>query len=195
MPITHTPIHTSAEPEATVPESRFAAVHGILTDRQYDLPDRLIRLQGWRHDDAAAARRAGAALRLAPATCAALGFIVAFTGSWSLAVAALASALVGVFAANHPVETAYNAFACRTGRAMIPANRAAKRLGCMVGTTFFAAITVALVTGHETTATTLAVVMGSVAAAVAITNVCLPSIIFVLVRGSHRATARSMFAR
>jgi len=195
MPTTQTTHPSITAPDADVRESRVAAVRGILTDPRCDLPDRLIRVQGWRGDDAVSARRAGAALRLAPATCAVLAFAVAVTGSLPLAVATLASALVGVFAANHPIETAYNAFARRTGRASIPRNRAAKRLGCLIGTAFFTAITVALVTGNQNVATVLAVVMGSVAASIAITNVCVPSIVFTLMRGISRATATSLFTR
>jgi len=195
MPTIQTTGSVPTGPDAEVPGSRVAAVRGMLTDQQCDLPDRLIRLQGWRGDDAVSARRAGAALRLAPATCAALAFAVALTHSLPLAVATLASALVGVFAANHPIEMAYNAFARRRRRASIPRNRAAKRLGCLIGTAFFAAITVSLLAGSHTVATVLAVAMGAVAAFVALTNVCLPSIMFIVARGIHRATGTSVFAR
>lgn len=190
-----TTVPRSTTPDAVPPDSRISALRALITDAHCDVPDRLIRLQGWRGDDAAQARHVGAALRLAPAVCSVLAFTVAVTGSLPVVVAALASAVVGVFAANHPVETVYNAVARATGRTAIPTNRASKRLGCLIGTVFFTAVGVGLAAGNHAVATALAAIMGSVAAFVALTNICVPSILFILLRGVHRATARSLFAR
>jgi hypothetical protein len=175
-------------------DSNVGDLRSIIAEPGRTRPQRLLRLQGWRGAELAAATRAGAAHRLAPATCATLALVVAVTGSLPVAVFTLMTAVVGVFAANHPVETAFNRFARHTGRNQVPANRAAKRLGCLIGTLFFAAGSAAIVVGHIVAGRVIVGAMATVATLVAVTNVCVPSILFTLVWGSNRATARTLAA-
>jgi len=102
--------------------------------------------------------------------------------------------VIGVFARNHPIELGYNRVASRVGMIPIPANRAGKRLGCAIGTLMLGACGIAFFVDQPTLARVLAIAMGCVAAFVALTNLCVPSIIFTLLWGSDLATAPSLVA-
>ncbi len=167
--------------------SNYDDLKSILTDPEFDRSTRLLRLQGWRGADLATAVRAGNAHRIAPATCAALAWIVAITGSLPIALVTLLSAIIGVFAANHPLETAYNAIVLRRGGNPIPPNRAAKRLGCLIGTIFFGATSIALALDYVVAGRIIVGVMALVATVVAVSNVCIPSMIYTLTRGTAGA--------
>lgn len=147
------------------------------------------RLQGWRGDDLDAAVRAGRLGRLAPAACGVATLAAAATSSVPLTLAVLATALVGIVAPNHPVETLANAMARRSGRATLPANRAAKRLGCAIGSLHLAGGAVALAVGATVLANVLLVSLGVLAVVVAATGICIPSMIYTLQFGARRATA------
>ena len=192
--ITNHPTDTNTTNRSARAGSRVDDLRSIIAEPSRPLPERLLRLQGWRGAELAAAARAGAAHRLAPTTCATLAWVVAVTGSLPVAVFTLMTAVVGVFAANHPVETAFNMFAHRSDRNPMPANRAAKRLGCLMGTLFFAVGSAAIIVDHIAVGRVIVGVMAAVATLVAVTNVCVPSILFTLAWGSNRATARTLAA-
>ena len=99
---------------------------------------------------------------------------------------------MGAFAANHPVESALGAWSRRRGRPALPANPAAKRLGCAVGAVVLGAATIAFSEGAATTGTVLALSIGSLATFVAATNVCVPSMLFVSIWGEDRSTQRQL---
>ena len=171
-------------------ESNIASLKAVLTDPEHDRSTNLLRLQGWRGDDLeASVGAASIAHRLGPAACGILSLAAAVTGSMAIVLITLATALVGVFARNHPFETIYNVVARRTGRQPLPANRAAKRLGCAVGSVFLAGAAVAWIIGFDTLATVLLVSLGSLALFVAATKICVPSMMFTLAFGVDRATA------
>jgi hypothetical protein len=94
--------------------------------------------------------------------------------------------LVGVFAANHPLDSAYNVIARRRGGNPIPPNRAGKRLGCFMGTIFFGAASVAFMLDYVAAGRIIVGIMAAVATVVAVTNVCIPSIILTLTFGKAR---------
>jgi hypothetical protein len=96
------------------------------------------------------------------------------------------SAIVGVFAANHPLESAYNVIARRRGGNPIPPARAGKRLGCFMGTIFFGAASVAFMLDYVTAGRIIVGIMAAVATVVAVTNVCIPSIILTLTFGKAK---------
>ena len=173
--------------------SNYCALKSVLTDPKYDRATRLLRLQGWRGDDLDAAVQAGViGQRIGPVTCAALAWVVAITGSVPIAVIALISAIVGVLAPNHPSESIYNMIAHRFGGTSVPPNRAAKRLGCLIGTIFFLAASAALVLDYTTAGQIIAGVLAGVATFVAVTNVCIPSMIYTLLFGVRRAVGPSI---
>jgi hypothetical protein len=176
----------------TTTKTRLSELTELLTDPETERPTRLLRLQGWRGDDLACALDSGNATRLGPASCAVMAFGVAVTGSVPLAVIAGATALIGAFASNHPFEMAYNAVARRTGRTPVPANRAAKRLGCAIGTLMLAVSAVALATGATALGVGVAAFLGALAAFVAASNICVPSIMFTLLFGERKATAATL---
>ena len=172
-----------------------AAVNGVqqlttlLRDDRYAPSTRLLRLQGWRGTELREAVAAGQAHRLAPAFCAVGAAAVAVTGSAWLAAVLAVTAVVGVFARNHPVETVYNTVVSHLGRPTIPRNKAAKRLACALGTAFLGGSAAALAFGADGLGRGLAGVFAVVAAFVTVSNVCIPSMIFVGLWGSERSTS------
>ena len=104
-------------------------LNGILRDDRFDRPSRLLRLQGWRGPTVEEAIAAGSAHRLAPGFCAVGATAIAFTGSWPLALALMATAVTGIFARNHPIESIYNRLAPSIGRTPLPRNRAVEEIG------------------------------------------------------------------
>lgn len=186
--------HATDDPTAAT--SRFGDLKTLLTDPRFEREANLLRLQGWRDDGLTAAVDTNRiAHRLAPAVCGGLSFAVIATGSTPLLLITLASAVVGVFAANHPIESLYNAIASRRGQQQMPANRAAKRLGCAVGTGFLASAAIAGAVGYNTLATVLLASLGSLALFVAATGICVPSIMSTMLFGSDRSTRRRFLGR
>lgn len=164
----------------------------LLGDAALSPLERRTRLQGWRGDDARQADAAAVAQRLAPAACAIGAFAgVALRSPLVLGVFA-ASALVGAVAANHPFESLYNALAARRGRPTLPANRAAKRLGCAIGLVFLGGAAVAYAVGAEPVGLVLGVILGLTATFVAVTGWCVPSMLFTVLWGAERACERDL---
>jgi hypothetical protein len=174
---------------STPTETGVAQLTELLRDDRFDRSVRLLRLQGWRGAELTCAIGAGQAHRLAPGFCAVGAAAIAVTGSAWLAAALMGTAVVGLFARNHPVETLYNAVASRTGRSTIPRNKAAKRLGCALGTLFLGASSVSIALGAEVLGRSLAGAFAAVAGFVAVTNVCVPSMVFTTLWGTERAKA------
>ena len=154
--------------------------------------ERRTRLQGWRGADATCADNAKGAQRLGPAVCAVGALTGAALESPVVLGAFAATAVMGALAPNHPIESLYNRWASRRGRATLPANRAAKRLGCAIGVAFLGGAAVAYAVGATTLGLVLALVLAGTAAFVAVTGICLPSMIFTLLWGVERACAPSL---
>lgn len=94
---------TESETDRSLFACRLDEVTGILSDPRYARSTRVLRLQGWRGTDLDAALLVGPNThRLAPGLCASLALIGAVTGSVPLLAATTMSAVVGVFAPNHP---------------------------------------------------------------------------------------------
>jgi hypothetical protein len=164
----------------------------LLGDVTLSPVERRTRLQGWRGDDARRADDAALAQRFAPAACAVGAFAgVALRSPIVLGVFA-ATALLGAIAANHPFESLYNAWAGRRGRPKLPANRAAKRLGCAIGLVFLGGSAIAYASGASTLGLGLGLFLGSVAAFGAITGWCEPSMLFTVLWGAERACGRDL---
>ena len=170
----------------------YSDLHQTLADTKYDWSTRLLRLQGWRGDQVDLAAASGGAERVAPAFCAIGSLAAAALASPALAAFLAASAMVGAVASNHPAELVANAVAGRRGTAPLPANRAAKRLGCVMGVLLLGGATVAFAAGHQALGAILAGVMGVTAAFVAVTNICVPSVIFTLLWGTELAQAPTL---
>ncbi len=105
----------------------------LLGDASLTWTERRTRLQGWQGPEAELADRALVAQRVGAAACAVGAAIGAALESPVVFVAVAATALVGAVAANHPFEVLYNRWARSRGGGVLPANRAAKRLGCAIG--------------------------------------------------------------
>lgn len=173
--------------------NNYQDLNSILTDSNFERDMRLVRLQGFRGDEAEQALRSGFGGRLAPAVCGGGAVLGVVRASPVLLGILAASAVYGVLAANHPVEMAYNLFARRRGVAEVPANTAGRRLGCFIGTFFLGGATLAYASGATTLGAALGLSLGSLALFVAATNICVPSIIFTLIRGSDRTRIRAFF--
>lgn len=165
----------------------------LLRDDSLTRAQRLSRLQGWRGVDAARAEGAPLAQRIGPAVCAAGALLgAALQAPLVLAVVA-ATALAGAVAANHPFEVACNRWVVHRGGRRLPANRAAKRFGCAIGVVFLGGAALAFAYGATTLGLALSLVLGCTAAFVAVTGVCVPSMVFTLVWGAERAAAPGLF--
>jgi hypothetical protein len=160
----------------------------LLSDRRLTWGLRLAHLQGWRGSDATQAAAAQRAQRLAPALCA-VGAIVgaALASPFVLALFA-ATAVIGAVADHHPFEVAYNAAARKLELPVLPANRAAHKLGCVMGIAFLGGAAVAFGLGAVTVGVILAGTMGATGIFVAISGICVPSMMFTLVLGADRGT-------
>jgi hypothetical protein len=162
----------------------------LLVDANLTWSQRRTRLQGWSGPDAIQADANPAAQRIASAVCAIGAAAGAWTGSAVLLGVLATTALVGVFAPNHPFEWLYNHLTPTQHR--LPANRAAKRLGCAIGVVFLGASAVAYASGATTVGLVLAVVLACTAAFVAVTRICVPSIVFSALWGTQRAKGPSL---
>ena len=166
----------------------------LLSDPTLTWSQRRTRLQGWRGPEAEQADAAPRAQRLGPALCAVGAIAGALMASPLVLAAVAATALAGTFAANHPFESLYNQWAASRGGQPLPANRAAKRLGCAIGVIFLAGASSAYTLGASTLGLVLALTLGGTAAFVATTGICVPSLLFTLVWGTERAAAPSLRA-
>lgn len=137
--------------------------------------------------DAERADRAAAAQRLAPAMCAAGAAGGAVTESPLVLAAFAVTAFVGAVGPHHPFESVYNRWAGRRRRPTLPPNRAAKKLGCAIGAGLLAGAAGAYIVGAATLGFVLAAVLGATATFVALTAICIPSMIFTAVWGVERA--------
>lgn len=166
----------------------------LLTDPRFDWPTRLARLQGWRGAELDQAVGAGWALSIAPAVCG-VGSLVGGLLQSSVVLGLLGlTALIGVVAANQPFETLYNALAPRWGRVPVPRNRAAKRLGCFLGTAHLVGAVVAFELGAPGVGLVLSLSLGGLASFVALSGICVPSMLFTMLFGAERATRPSLAA-
>lgn len=169
-------------------------VIALLGDTTLTWSQRRTRLQGWRGPEADQADAAAGAQRLGPALCAVGATAGALMGSPLVLAATAATALAGTFAANHPFEWLYNRWAASRGRQQLPANRAAKRLGCAIGVIFLGGAAIAFSVGASTLGLVLALILGCTAAFVATTGICVPSLLFTVLWGARRAAAPSLAA-
>lgn len=164
----------------------------VLGDSSLTWTQRRTRLQGWRGVDAECANEVMGMQRLAPAVCAVGATAGALAESPVVLGAFAATAVAGALGANHPFESLVNRWAASRGRRQLPANRAAKRFGCAIGATFLGGAAVAYAVGAASLGLVLAAVLGGTAAFVALTGVCVPSMLFTLLWGAERATAPSL---
>jgi hypothetical protein len=167
-------------------------VTALLGDTSLTWTERRTRLQGWTGPDAVQADAVPAAQVIAAGMCAIGATAGAITGSPLLLTAFAATALVGVFAPNHPFEWLYNHAVASPRR--LPPNRAAKRLACVMGVVFLGGSALAYAVGASTLGLVLALVFGGVAGFVAATGICVPSIVFVTFWGTTSGAAPTLAA-
>ncbi len=167
----------------------------LLTDDRYPRGLRLARLQGWRGGDASRAVAAQSAQRFAPALCAVGAIVGGALGSPTVLALLAATAVIGAFANHHPFEVVYNAAARRLNWPTLPANRAAHKLGCVLGVTFLAGAALAFAMGAATVGLILAGIMGATGIFVATTGICVPSMVFTLLWGAERGACSGLTSR
>ena len=132
-------------------------------------------------------------IRFAPALCfagIALGVILA---SPVLLLAMAATAFVGGFLTpKHPFDYVYDiAFRPLLGGPSVPASPAPRRFACQLATPWIAAIAVASLADLAMVAWALAAPLLVVAATVATTNWCLPSLMYGLLHGRRAGESAS----
>jgi hypothetical protein len=105
-----------------------------------------------------------------------------------------ALALSGAVLANHPVETAFGAWSHRRGRVAQPPNRAARRAACLAGAGFFALAGWGLAGGPSALFPVAGTTMVALPSFVAVTNLCVPSLVFTALFGADAGTAPTLGA-
>jgi hypothetical protein len=170
-------------------------VRRILKDPRRARPERLLRLQGLRDEPLAQGLAAGWSVRLGPAACAVAGAVALVVASPVLYLAFAGLGIVGAVAPHHPVEMLSVVWARGTGRTPPPANRAARRSGCLAGAALFALAALGLTVGPAALYWAAGLVMVLLPAFVAATNVCVPSLVFTLFLGADRATCPTLTQR
>ncbi len=183
--MTSTPTHLQPEPTPGAPPT---TVRAVLTDPRHDWTSRRMRLQGWRGRDVTQAIAAGWLVSVAPAACAIGSLAGAVLQSPLLLLALAATALVGAVGPHHPFEVVSNEIARRRGRTPTPPNRAGRRTGCTIGTIVLTSAAAAMLWGAPTLGAVLAGGLGVVAAFVAATNICIPSMVLTVLRGAEACT-------
>jgi hypothetical protein len=167
-------------------------LRSVLGDTSLTWTQRRTRLQGWRGAEADSADLAVVAQRVGPAVCALGAFAGAALASPPVLAIFAVTALAGAVGPNHPVEGLYNRWARARSRPALPANRAAKRLGCAIGAVFLGGSAIAYAAGASSLGLVLAIVLGATAAFVAVTGICVPSMLFTMLWGADRACARHL---
>ena len=169
-------------------------LQAILTDPDHDWLTRRQRLRGWRGADLDAAVAAHVGTRIGPATCAFGALVGAGIASPVLLGALAVLSAIGIIAPRHPVETVFAAVSRRRGWPVAPPNRAATRSGCVMGTVCLTVATVTIAAGAAGIGRAVAAGLGGLAAFVAATGICVPSMGFTLVFGAERATCPTLAA-
>ena len=172
----------------------FGQVIELLTDPRHDWRSRKLRLQGFRDGQLAQVCSTGPAASMAPAVCGSVSGLIAVSGSALLSASLGATAVLGVFISNHPIELAYNVGARRAGRVMIPPSRAAKRFACFLGASFLIGAAVSYALDADRLGLTFALIMTVVPLVVAASGVCVPSLMFTLCFGTAAATRPSLWS-
>ncbi len=124
-------------------------------------------------------------IRFAPALCfTGIGLGVVLASPVLLLAMAVTAFLGGFLLPKHPFDYLYD-FALRPllGGPAVPASPAPRRFACQLATPWITAIAIAFMADLTTVALALAVPLLVVAASVATTNWCLPSLIYGLLHG------------
>jgi hypothetical protein len=139
----------------------------------------LLHIQGFDDVDDATLSRTQHWLRVAPALCgviALMGTVLAAPWIlWSLAVTAAAGAVLPF----HPFDLIYNVGVRRFAHTPeLPHNGAPRRFACALGSVWLIATGTLFAVGYSLPAYTLGGALVGVAALVATTHICIPSMIF-----------------
>ena len=170
----------------------YSEVREILNDGRHERATRLIRLQGWRGEESAQAVASGWIVRLGPAVCsigALLGVVL--QSSVLLLVMALGAA-IGAVTGKHPAVMVANAVVQPLGRTPQPPSRAGSRFGCFVGAVFLTASAVAYGLEFPVVGAVFGLFIAGLAAFVAATNICVPSIVVTTFGGTEYCTQASL---
>lgn len=143
--------------------------------------DRRLAIQGYATGAGCDLASLAAGARFAPALCAIGAAAGTVLQSPLLLGAMMVLAFAGAATSRHPFDHLWNAALRKpVGRSPLPPNGAPRRFACGLGTAWLAATIVAFLAGWEVAAFVLGLSMTAVAALVATTHVCLPSIVYAL---------------
>lgn len=118
-------------------------------------------------------------LRFSPALCAAGVAIGTVLASPIILAAMLATAALGAATPRHPFDLVYNYGVRRLlGKPAIPRNAPPRRFSCGVATVWLAVTASAFVVGWDAVGYVLGAGMAAMAAFVAVTHICLPSLVY-----------------
>jgi hypothetical protein len=153
---------------------------------------RRVEAQGFHGLDDAALAEIGPWLRWSPALCAVLMAAATISASppalWTLA----ALAALGAVLPAHPFDLLYNGVVRRlTGTRPIPRHGPQRRFACGLAAAWLAGTALAFRAGAEALGYALGGALTAVAAVVAVTNFCLPSLVYNAVVGRRRSAGAS----
>jgi rhodanese-related sulfurtransferase len=118
-------------------------------------------------------------LRFSPALCAAGVALGAARASASILLVMMATAVIGAATPRHPFDWLYN-YAVRQvlNKPAIPRNAAPRRFSCAVASVWLGATVIAFLVGWDIAGYVLGTAMAGMAAFVAVTHICLPSLVY-----------------
>ena len=144
----------------------------------------LLDIQGFDRVDDATLAQTESWLRFAPAVCALLAALGTALASPALLWILAATAAAGAALPFHPFDLVYDLGVRRlTGGARLPENRAPRRFACAMGSVWLLLTGALFAAGYDVAGYIFGGSFVAVAALVATTHICIPSIIFRTVCG------------
>lgn len=151
----------------------------------------LLDIQGFEGVDDETLARTQLWLRSSPGLCGLIGAVGTLMASPPILAGLGLIAAAGAVLPVHPFDLVYSVVVRRiTGGEPLPPNGAPRRFACAVGSVWLALTAWLFASGYGAPAFVLGAAFVAVAALVAATHVCLPSITFRFVRGELPAMLR-----
>ena len=143
---------------------------------------RRLRIQGFTVDDACLAE-ISLGLRFAPALCAGFAALGTAMASPSILLGLAVIAFLGAVMPFHPFDLIYNhGLRFLLGTQALPPNGLPRRLGCGLATAWLIATALSFLTGYAAMGYVLGSLFVAVAALLMATHICIPSVMYALIR-------------
>jgi hypothetical protein len=144
---------------------------------------RRLHVQGFTADDAWLAE-VSPWLRLSPALCTIFAGLGTATASPTILFALAGTALLGAILPFHPFDVIYNhGIRFLVGKRPLPSNAAPRRFACAIAAVWLAATALFFLGGQATAGYMLGMLFIAVAGLVSVTDICIPSLMYRLLRG------------